>query len=343
MIKKVYRFVRTLLNLINYVYFTKRRKCRYILVDTPEHENIGDHAIAFAERQLLEEWFGRKSYFEISAACIDGWERAYSSVSPKDQIVLVHGGGFLGTIWPSEERRFRRILSAFSNHRVVVFPQTITFDNETPEDESFLHESVRSWSICPDLTICCRERQSFEFVERDFPKVRAVLTPDIVLGLKVPTVKMARRGILFCMRSDRERSLNETDIEELRFAVERVLPAESLSFTDTVVERSILPTKRQDAVSSKLTEFSSSRLVITDRLHGMIFAAITGTPCIALNNDNGKVGRVYEWIAELPYITFAQSVSEAIEVIEEGVPEPGEYPLPIYRKKLEIIRNLLLN
>ncbi len=43
---------------------------------------------------------------------------------------------------------------------------------------------------------------------------------------------------------------------------------------------------RMEELNSKFAEFLSSGLVITDRLHGMIFAAITGTPCIALDNKS---------------------------------------------------------
>lgn len=63
-------------------------------------------------------------------------------------------------------------------------------------------------------------------------------------------------------------------------------------------------------VYGKWNEFRSARLVITDRLHGMIFSAVTGTPCVALNNSNGKVGYEYEWLKDVPYIAFASTVDE---------------------------------
>ena len=39
---------------------------------------------------------------------------------------------------------------------------------------------------------------------------------------------------------------------------------------------------------------------------GMLFAALTGTPCIALNNVSGKVSGAYEWIRHLDYIQFVE-------------------------------------
>ena len=36
----------------------------------------------------------------------------------------------------------------------------------------------------------------------------------------------------------------------------------------------------------------------------MLFAAVTGTPCIALDNVSKKVSGAYEWIQYLDYIQF---------------------------------------
>lgn len=315
--------------------------CSYLLVDTPEHGNIGDQAIALAERQLLDDWFGSDSYYEVTAEQVDGFERAFAELSPRHQDILIPGGGFLGALWPHEEYRFRRILDAFKGHRVVVFPQTVTFDRATLEGEAFFQDSVASWCAHPDLTICCRERRSEQFISENFPGVRTLLMPDVVLGLEVPLMQVERRGVLLCMRVDRERSLDDAASENLRCAVQGALPREPIARVDTVTGHRVTPARREKEVLTKLAEFSRARLVITDRLHGMVFAAITGTPCIALNNSNGKVGRVYEWIAELPYVRFCQSVPEAIKAIQAGVPEPGVFPVGSYRERLDGIKAML--
>ena len=74
---------------------------------------------------------------------------------------------------------------------------------------------------------------------------------------------------------------------------------------------------RFSEIESKLTQYFSTSLVITDRLHGMVCAAITGTPCIAFSNYNHKIKSTYEWIRHLPYIRFANNVDEAIALIPE--------------------------
>lgn len=61
-------------------------------------------------------------------------------------------------------------------------------------------------------------------------------------------------------------------------------------------ERGIREQERMQVVTDKLNEFASHQCVITDRLHGMVLAAITDTPCIALGCNNYKIQGVYEWI-----------------------------------------------
>ena len=315
----------------------------FLLTDTPEHGNIGDQAIALAEQRLLDRWFGRGSYFEATANQVDGFEKAFARLSPMNQVILVHGGGFLGELWPNEEHRFRRILEAFSDPRVMVFPQTVTFDLESEEGRAFFEESARAYISHPDLTICCRERRSFAFVRDHFPGAKAELVPDVVLSLNVPRADAERDCVLLCMRGDKERVLDDGQAVSLMTAVEGAYPGLPVRKIDTVVPRSITIGGREQEVSNKLREFSHARLVVTDRLHGMVFAAITGTPCVALNNSNGKVGAVYEWISDVPYIAFARSVDEAIAAIKSGQLKPRQYPYERFLSLLNPVRCWLEN
>ena len=69
---------------------------------------------------------------------------------------------------------------------------------------------------------------------------------------------------------------------------------------------------RKEEVEKKLEEFKMAKLVVTDRLHGMIFAAITGTNCIVLNSRSRKLKGCYEWIRSLGYIRCADDVEDIL-------------------------------
>ena len=138
----------------------------------------------------------------------------------------------------------------------------------------------------------------------NFTDVRSA--PDIVLYLNRSVHKFDRVGTLLCFRSDKEKVVPENckcEIEHKLLAV-----GESVRWTDMVISRQISLKNRDMEVAKKLDAFCRSRLIITDRLHGMIFAAITGTPCLALNNYSGKVKGVWQlWLRDLPYIKFVDS------------------------------------
>lgn len=310
-------------------------------MDTPEHANLGDHGIALAERRALEAWFGRRSYFEVPADRIDGLERAFARLSPRSQTILVQGGGFLGTLWPDEELRFRRICEAYADHRIVVFPQTITLDRGTPALRRLSEGSLRAYASVPDLVMCCRDRATERLLAREAPEVRTALVPDVVLSLRVEDWGLPRDRVLMCVRSDEEAVLTGHDVERLRASLREAFPDLVLADTNTVLDHRVSMRGREAAVTDKLRELSRARLVVTDRLHGMLFCAVTGTPVIALNNCNGKVEGVYAWISSLPYVRFAGSVDEAVSLIAAGAPVPSRYPAHLLDDRFEELRSLL--
>ena len=64
-----------------------------------------------------------------------------------------------------------------------------------------------------------------------------------------------------------------------------------------------------------LSKYRKSELIITDRLHGMIFEAITSTLCIALENYNHKIKSCSETLEHLKYIKYVENIYE----IEENI------------------------
>lgn len=284
------------------------RNKQAILLDTPTHGNIGDQAIVLAEMQILEA--KHIHIYEVPAEEINNQEKKYAAFTPMNQTVLIPGGGFLGTLWPNEEERFRRILQAFNTQKIIVFPQTITFDIMTKSGREYLKESQKIYSSHPNLTIFVREQKSYKFMKKYFPSVHCKLVPDIVTLLYTESDMSNRTGILLCMRQDREKIINSEELKKIEQSLREIFPDDLIQYTDTVVEHGICLKNRKSEVDRKLNEFAKSKLIITDRLHGMIFSMLTGTPCIAFGNSNGKVKAVHEWIKEKDYIIYVDKLSE---------------------------------
>ena len=130
-------------------------------------------------------------------------------------------------------------------------------------------------------------------------------------------MKYNRKDILLCMRSDIEKKVQEKDEKILMNSIKQKYPNETIKRTDTVIDKNILQDDRYSEVKLKLEEFAKAKLVITDRLHGMVFAAITNTPCIALGNSSGKVKGVYEWIKENKYIYYLDNITDITKVLDQ--------------------------
>ena len=140
--------------------------------------------------------------------------------------------------------------------------------------------------------------------------------PDIVLSSSkndFGVITSERKGVLLCLRSDAERKINDFETDKII----EYLDSQKLDFrkTDMYSDCEVTKENRAECVRKKMQEFCRAKLVITDRLHGMIFAALSETPALVLGNYNHKVSGSFEWIKSLPYIKYADSVEEVLTEI----------------------------
>lgn len=303
---KIRNKLKKIINLLTYEFRILGKE--YILIDTPTHGNLGDHAIVMAVQQMINEH--NQSYIELTAVEISCHEKWFAWITPSKKTILIPGGGFLGSIWPEEENRVKRILEAFKKNKIIVFPQTITFDMKTEKDKKYFEESRKIYTAHKDLTVFVREKKSLAFMNQYMPKVNTFLVPDVVTYLNVQLSKRERNGILFCMRADREKTIKDEELSTVYELVAKKHPNQRIEHIDTVIYQIVSANEREREVKKKLAQFISSKLVLTDRLHGMIFAVITNTPCIAMSNSNGKVKGVYEWISGNEYVIYVNNMDE---------------------------------
>ncbi len=110
-------------------------------------------------------------------------------------------------------------------------------------------------------------------------------------------------------------------------------------FTDTFIEDVYAPDdrKRKQIIQEKLIEFSQAKLIITDRLHGMILAYLSKTPCIVLSNYNYKIKGVYEWIKEIEWVIYTDKIEEIDGLVDNLMENylPDRKLLQLEYKRLE--------
>ena len=295
----------------------KDSKPRLFLLNIPTHGNLGDHLISVAEQEFLSKYFPDRQIVLVSSADLYFSIRfALLDVKEKD-ILCVTGGGFMGSLY-DEEGRFLKIIKRYPNNRLVFFPQTIYYA-PTEEGNKMIGYASSIYSSNKNLYVAARDTTTYKLLSEilmpNHPN-HVFLTPDIALYKRYPS-KENRNGVLWCIRRDSE-SLWENDT--FIRVIHKILSGKPIkqSDTDTYINRSIPREKEYEEVESKLKEFSSARLVITDRLHGMIYSAITNTPVIALDNVSHKVSQVYYlWLKDIPFVKFVDGDSCIEQMINE--------------------------
>lgn len=310
-IRKIVRCSKFAVTLLKYCLMFEKKT---VLIDTPTHGNLGDHAIVLTQKQLLIK--NKVSTHELSASAIDYKEYLFAKLTPKNKCIIIPGGGFLGTLWPNEEERVRRIINCFKDNKIIIFPQTVSYDLTSESGRKYLKQAQKIYSAHSNLTFFVREKQSYVFMQKYFPSVETVLVPDIVTLLDMDIVEQNRKDILFCMRSDLEKNITDEQLAKIQQILKIHYPNEQMNKIDTVVSYMVSEGMRKKEVKNKLEQFKKAKLIITDRLHGMIFATITATPCIAFGNSNGKVKNVYGWLKHNEYIKYVNGIDEFKSIVE---------------------------
>ncbi|MEE1057035.1 MAG: polysaccharide pyruvyl transferase family protein [Acutalibacteraceae bacterium] len=329
----------------NWKYFSFPIGKKVYVIGTPEYKNLGDSAIAIAEMKFLESCgIPSNRIKEITVPEYNqDYEQLVKCIGCKNFICGI-GGGNMGNQWYDEELFRYKFMEDLPHNPLVIFPQTIHYtDND--EGKTAEEKSIQIYNERYGLTLVAREEKSNEIMKTLYPKTDILLTPDIVLSATMETFGVTphnRNGVLLCMRSDAEKTLTDED----RMYIEEYLKNNSYEYrkTDMYSDYDVNKYNRADCVRSKMNEFTKAELVITDRLHGMIFSAITGTPCVVFSNYNHKVSGTYKWISYLPYIKYVEDIKDveryAPELISMKNCQFDNLPLkPYFDKFAEVVKS----
>lgn len=290
---------------------------RLFLLNIPSHGNLGDHLLSVAEQKFFKDNFPHMQIIPVTSA--DLYYSIKTALAPvrQNDILCVTGGGFLGSLY-DEEERFLTILQMFPHNKIIVLPQTIYYE-ENEKGQMALERAVMYYQSHQKLYVIARDYRTFNLLRDVLMKGREdkiAFTPDLALYLNSP-FKNNREGVLWCLRNDAEiNDCNNRIIEELKEQVNTLgLMSEH---TDTYVPYSVSYESENHEVHNKLVQFSKAQFVITDRLHGMIYSVITGTPVIALDNINGKVGQVYkQWLSNFNYVRYVPTLTQTKNLVSQ--------------------------
>lgn len=306
------------------------------------YQNLGDMAITLAQREFIKAALPDADIVWISNDDTYRAIRVIKRFIKSTDLITVIGGGNMSDSYIHLETQRRHVVKSFQKNRVVLFPQTM-FYNQTRIGVKEQQISKTVYQSHPDLIMFARENNSYNRMKVAFPTVNVCLAPDIVLSLNKREPVLLRKGVLCCIRSDKESDFTEQQRTAILSAVEEKYSNVMVTDTVDVSKEECTEACFEATLNEFWNKIKMAELVVTDRLHCMIFCAITNTPCIAIDNANQKVSGVYhDWLEAFEQIHLV-SKEEAIPFI---INYSGEVQhnintnAPSFEKQFETLREM---
>lgn len=281
--------------------------------------NLGDIAITCAQHKWLQTYFSSYEIVEVPANCSFSYLKGVLGQVTKEDIITFVGGGNMGDMYPLYENIRQLIVSKFPCNKIIQFPLTADF-SYSHEGCLMKQSAQKIYSNHKDITILSREKKTEKFLS-DLLNKKINTVPDIVMTLDCLDFALSQRhGVSICLRQDKEKSLSD----EVALSINEVLKRNfgDIDSIDTLIDDdTVTLSNKERFLDSFLRKLATKQLMVTDRLHGMIFAYVTGTPAIVFSNSNQKVKYCYEWIKDCGYIfymekydkdSFAEKMNQAL-------------------------------
>ena len=289
--------------------FANNDRPRFILMLTPTHGNLGDHDIAMGELKLLEELCQDMQIIEVSELVYDACKEDLKTLITKQDIILIQGGGFFGSLYPESHGARREIIDHYRDNKIICLPVSIYYaDDET--GYALLQCDKMVMSESKKLTLMVRDEVSFALAKKEFKGLDVLLTPDCAVALEkdnfIPIKE--RHCVVFVWRRDKEKVV---DSDILPNIVRKLPKGTPYTIIDNVGKKRFNATTRSIAVEHQLERIGAAKVVVTDRFHGVVFAAITHTPVIAFPSMDTKIVAGIKWFSDLPYVHLVEKLSDA--------------------------------
>ena len=276
------------------------KKKIYIIL-AADYGNLGDVAITYAQKQYLNDILPEYEVIEIPASEFYNYYLFLKNKVNSEDIITIVGGGNLGNLYDIIEDVRRKTIKTFKNNLIVSFPQTATF-TEDIKGEKDLEKAKKIYSKHKKLILFAREEKTYNYMKKNFEKNEVYLTPDIVFYLKnkVPINDYDGNKVGVCFRDDVEKLISDNIEKEIR---KELKDTDIKEISTHIGDENIVFEKKYNQLLELIDKIRNVKVLITDRLHGMIFAYITETPCIAIDNKNHKIKETYKkWLKDCNYI-----------------------------------------
>jgi len=263
--------------------------------------------------------------FEISTFELHEKLKYIQKMLNNDDFIFLQGGGNLGDKWLEEENLRRTIIESFPNNKIVILPQTIYFSKDDGGKELAISKKI--YNSHKNLVLFTRGLMSLEFAKKEFENVKSYCNFDMALNLNY-NYNFDRKGILCCLRDlDDESGISKKEYDDILSIVSKF--DKNYIFTNNLYFEKINKIERNKVVEDQLVKFAKSKVIVTDRLHGVIFALMTNSPCIVISSYNQKLKEFTDMLKDNKSIIF---IDKDINKLEKNL-------VSLYNNKNVFIKN----
>lgn len=337
LLRRVFRHVRSwIIRLRESKDFSKQfldnTRQKFVILGTPDYGNLGDQALKFAEYDFISDYFSKYSIVPVPIGLLSNTfilNKLNAAINTND-IVSLQAGGNIGTLYPGIHKIQQRALQRFEHDKAFIFPQTLYFSND-PEGQKMLRQTDNVYKKMDHFMLTVRDNASYRFANNHLKGIYCEKMPDMALRLKVNhNLTQKRAGALILLRNDSEQTMDVRTLDRLLNILEKKYGDQVWQSDTHIHYDDIDDDEAKIQLNRLINQIERVNLVITDRLHGMIFSAITNTPCVVLPSKSPKIVGVYEWIKNNHYIILEDNINHLATDIDKVVGIKN----PTFSKKL---------
>lgn len=245
---------------------------------------------------------------------------------PDDHILVLHGGGNFGDLYPAHQRLRERVVAGYPRHRVVMLPQTIFY-----KDPRELERTADILNRHRDVHLYVRDTLSLDMARDKFKRCGVYLSPDMAHQLwPIAPGTAPERELLRFLRTDIERTAEQEalaaggagDCLDWATLYSRSERRYIRVFGDVLrIGRGRLPVGKlwsrytDRLVDKAIHRFAQYRTVQTSRLHGHILSCLMDKPNELIDNAYGKNASYYR--------TWTQGIASARLAAEQATKTSG--------------------
>jgi exopolysaccharide biosynthesis predicted pyruvyltransferase EpsI len=300
------------------------------LLQFPYDFNVGNHMMWIAAVDYLKRRSARIAYAAHGYNFdLDAMKRALNNGGGGDGVIVFLGGVTVSRLWPRHAEVKRMVAASCPSNRLVSLPSTMLF-----VDDEDRREAATIFGDHRNVVLMARDPVSAASAREVFPdNIEIVATHDSTVRLPVqPRLNKPVHDIIWLARDDKEGADTKApddvnvfdwpqhDSEGMRVLFpSRVFSRvrKSAPMLDSIANAQITDCYERFArwvLASGNRRLDTGKVLVTDRMHPHIHAALRSQPVVLLPDRFGKNRAVYESTSHAySSVHWADTTQEALE------------------------------